>query len=227
MRSLESYRGKDFVGVDELTTVGAALVERYSEEPERGNVRLTITQRIVRHYLAENLLGDPSGQSGTSTVFNYGNLLRLLAVKKLLADNWSVVKIREFMSALDITALEQLINSAFNSSPGSHVQSKREAEAARARAQNLRSAQRNSQEINQHGSPLFAAPPVARTQPPPLASLVMASARRAERKGEEWIEIMTGLEIKVRRSFHPPRTENERNRLVARFWAVVGNKKNE
>jgi DNA-binding transcriptional MerR regulator len=227
MRSLESYRGKDFVGVEELTTVAASLVERYREEPDRGNVRLTITQRIVRHYLAEDLLGDPSGQSGTSTVFNYANLLRLLAVKKLLADNWSVVKIREFMSALDITALEQLINSAFDKSPRSHIQNRRETESAQSQAQNFRSVHRSSQENRQHGSPLFAAPPVARTQPPPLASLVMASAKRAERKGEEWIELMTGLEIKVRRSFRPPRTEHERNRLAARFWAVVGKKKIE
>lgn len=227
MRSLESYRGKDFVGVEELASVAAALVERYREEPERGNVRMMITQRIVRHYLAENLLGDPSGQAGTSTVFNYGNLLRLLAVKKLLADNWSVVKIREFMAALDITALEQLINSAFNRSSGSYQQRKQEADVIRARSQNLRSAQRRSQETRQPGAPLFAAPPTTQTQPPPLASLVMASARRAERKGEEWIEIATGLEIKVRRSFRPPRTEKERERLAARFWAVIGKKKAE
>lgn len=226
MRSLESYRGKDFTGVEELTSVASALVERYRGEPERGNVRLTITQRIVRHYLAEDLLGEPSGQSGTSTVFNYGNLLRLLAVKKLLADNWSVVKIREFMRALDITALEQLINSAFSRSTNPNQQRRQDESAARGHAQNLRAAQRRSQEEPKHGAPLFTPSYNTQTQPPPLASLVMASARRAALRGSEWIEIATGLEIKVRRSFRPPRTEQERERLVARFWAVV-NKKGE
>lgn len=224
MRSLERYRGKDFIGVEELTSVASALVERYRGEPERGNVRLTITQRIVRHYLAEDLLGEPSGQSGTSTVFNYGNLLRLLAVKKLLADNWSVVKIREFMRALDITALEQLINSAFSRSTNPNQQRRQDESAARGHAQNLRAAQRRSQEEPKPGAPLFAPSYNTQTQPPPLASLVMASARRAALRGSEWIEIATGLEIKVRRSFRPPRTEQERERLVTRFLAVVNRK---
>src|SRR5918911_3898003 len=112
MKTLESYRGREFVGVEEMAAVASSLVERYSPEPMRGNVRLKISPRIVRHYLSEDLLGAPAGQSGTSTVFHYGNLLRLLAVKKLLAEHWSVVKIKEFMTALDITALEQLVNGA-------------------------------------------------------------------------------------------------------------------
>jgi hypothetical protein len=220
MRSLESHRGQDFIGVEELAGVAAALVERYGQEPERGNVRLTITPRIVRHYLSEDLLGEPSGQAGTSTVFNYGNLLRLLAVKKLLADNWSVVKIREFMAALDITALEQLVGSALSS----HRPPRKADAEKRTRAQSLRAAQRRLPEPPPARAPLFAAPSAMPAQPPPLASLVIESARRAERTAAEWIEIATGLEIKVRRSFRPPRTEQERERLLARFWAVVEKK---
>lgn len=202
MRSLESYRGKDFIGVEELARTASSLVERYRGEPERGNVRLTITQRIVRHYIAEDLLGDPSGQSGTSIVFNYGNLLRLLAVKKLLADNWSLTKIREFMAALDITALEQLINSAFSRPTNSQPRRANETENPR--------------------TPVLPISPTSQT--PPLASLVIASARRAESRGAEWIEIAAGLEIKVRRSFRPPQSEQERERLLGRFWAVVDKK---
>ncbi|HEY0544996.1 MAG TPA: MerR family transcriptional regulator [Pyrinomonadaceae bacterium] len=226
MRALETHRGQDFIGVEELASVAAALVERYTQEPERGNVRLRLTPRIVRHYLSENLLGEPTGQAGTSTVFNYGNLLRLLAVKKLLADNWSVVKIREFMSALDITALEQLVNSAL--APATHRQTHKKPDAAQARTrttqQNLRAAGRRLPEAPPARAPLFAAPSTMPAQPPPLASLVIESARRAERTAAEWIEIATGLEIKVRRSFRPPRTEQERERLIARFWAVVDKK---
>lgn len=218
MRSLESHRGQDFIGVEELATAAAALVERYAQEPERGNVRLAITPRIVRHYLSEDLLGEPSGQAGTSTVFNYGNLLRLLAVKKLLADNWSVIKIREFMSALDITALEQLVSSALSSH---RPPKKADAEKRPPRAQSLRATQRRLPEPPPPRAPLFAAPSAMPAQPPPLASLVIESARRAERTAAEWIEIATGLEIKVRRSFRPPRTEQEREKLAARFWAVV------
>jgi hypothetical protein len=225
MRSLESYRGKDFIGVEELANAAALLIERYRGEPERGNVRLAITQRIVRHYVAEGLLGDPSGQSGTSTVFNYGNLLRLLAVKKLLTDNWSVVKIREFMIALDITALEQLINSAFSRSVNPSQRRTQESEPARVSSQSSRPSQRRFTDGEQPRAPHPSSTPA--TQIPPLASLVIASARRAERNGSEWIEIATGLEIKVRRSFRPPRTQQERERLLSRFWALVDKKRVE
>lgn len=225
MRSLESYRGKDFIGVEVLAKVASSLVERYRGEPERGNVRLMITERIVRHYMAEDLLGDPSGQSGTSIVFNYRNLLRLLAVKKLLADNWSVVKIREFMAALDITALEQLINSAFSRSTNSQQRRTQDGVSAGVIAQNVRASERRAAEGEHTRAPLLPAKPAAQT--PPLASLVIASARRAERKGSEWIEIATGLEIKVRKSFRPPRTGQERDRLLGRFLAVVEKKKVE
>lgn len=227
MRSLESYRGKDFIGVEELASVAASLVERYRGEPERGNVRLTITQRIVRHYMAEGLLGDPSGQSGTSIVFSYGNLLRLLAVKKLLADNWSVVKIREFMTALDITALEQLINSAFSRSGNSQQQRKQESTPARVSSPNVRAARRRTGEGEHARAQPNPNTPATQNQTPPLASLVIASARRAERRGAEWIEIAPGLEIKVRRSFRPPHAEQERERLLGRFWAVVDKKNAE
>lgn len=218
MRSLESYRGHDFIGVEDLAGAAAALIERYNQEPERGNVRLAITPRIVRHYLGEDLLGEPSGQSGTSTVFNYGNLLRLLAVKKLLADNWSVMKIRELMRALDITALEQLVNSALSPS-NKHSQTKRPVTAPGRAQQNPRpTMMRRAPEAAPARAPLFAAPPA---QPPPLASLVIESARRAERATAEWIELAPGLEVKVRRSFRAPRTEQEREQLAARFWTII------
>src|SRR5215210_5378089 len=112
MPVLESFRGRDIVGVEELAGVANSLIEHYGREAARGPGRVNIGPRTVRQYLSEALLGEPTGQTGTSIIFNYGNLLRLLAVKKLLADHWSVVKIKEFMRALDITALEELVNSA-------------------------------------------------------------------------------------------------------------------
>ena len=214
MDDLESYRSSQFRGVEELTNAAMRLVERYSPEPARGNVRLGITERTVRHYLSEDLLGTPAGQSGTSLIFHYGNLLRLLAVKKLLAEHWSVIKIKEFMTSLDLTALEQLVGGTLRSEaqPGDDSQRRREAGASVARAQGLRASARTDDAKTR--------PDPAQT-PPPLASLAVESARRAERASLEWIELATGLEIKVRGSFRPPRTEEERNRLAARFWSVI------
>jgi DNA-binding transcriptional MerR regulator len=221
MGQLEKFRGKEFRGVEELTVAAAKLVELYTNEPARGNVRLGITQRIVRHYLSEGLLGPPTGHAGQAILFNYGNLLRLLAVKKLLADHWSVVKIREFMAALDITALEQLVTTAL-SSPNRAAQKKSETERESASSQGFRITQRLPPNASSPESPQ---PSMSlATAPPPLASLAVESAKRAERPSAEWIELATGLEVKIRRSFRPPRNEQERERLAARFWSVVNGK---
>ncbi|HEX8650182.1 MAG TPA: hypothetical protein VF708_05025 [Pyrinomonadaceae bacterium] len=223
MRALESYRGQEFIGVEELTSAAASLIELYGVEPARGNVRLSLTPRIVRHYLSEDLLGEPTGQAGTSLVFNYGNLLRLLAVKRLLAEYWSVVKIKEFMTALDIMALEQLVGGALASSTppaGSRSQQRPPAGRESASVPHATSLRRPTDFAATNQTPpatSFLAP----QPPPPLASLAVESARRAERAATEWIELTTGLEIKVRRSFRPPRTEQERERLAARFWSVI------
>ena len=223
MRALESYRGQEFIGVEELTSAAASLVELYSVEPARGNVRLSLTPRIVRHYLSEDLLGEPTGQAGTSLVFNYGNLLRLLAVKRLLAEHWSVVKIKEFMTALDIMALEQLVGGALASStsPPAGSRQQQRPPAGRESAATPHATLRRPTDFAAINQPPPASSFLAPQPPPPLASLAVESARRAERAATEWIELTTGLEIKVRRSFRPPRTEQERERLAARFWSVI------
>jgi DNA-binding transcriptional MerR regulator len=220
MGELEKFRGRDFRGVEELAAAASGLIEQYGKEPARGNVRLGITPRIVRHYLSEGLLGPPTGHAGPAILFNYGNLLRLLAVKKLLADHWSVVKIREFMAALDISALEQLVTTALTSAPNAAARAGRRLPAGAAEgAQDFRV----TQPLMKRDAP--PAPSMMLASAPPLASLAVESVKRAERASAEWIEIATGLEIKVRRSFRPPRTEQERERLAARFWSVVNREK--
>ena len=219
MNELEKLRGREFGGIEELAAAASRIVEQYTNEPARGGVRLGITQRIVRHYLSEGLLGTPTGYSGPAILFNYGNLLRLLAVKKLLADGWSVIKVREFMSALDITALEQLVTTALTS-PAPTPQKKSAAHRDHESAHGFHAPQRLLPGA-------AASPPSSLSQataPPPLVSRAIESARRAERASAEWIELATGLEIKIRRSFRPPRNEQEREWLVARFLSVVRSK---
>jgi DNA-binding transcriptional MerR regulator len=222
MKELEQLRGQEFRGVEELAAAAGSLIEHYSKEPARGNVRLGITPRIVRHYLSEALLGTPTGHAGSAILFNYGNLLRLLAVKKLLADHWSVVKIREFMAALDIMALEQLVKGALTSSSEHAQAARKKADRNVENAQGFRVTQPLLKNSVQESTPT---PSMSLATAPPLASLAMESAKRTERASAEWIEIATGLEIKVRRSFRPPRNETERERLAARFWSVVDKKK--
>lgn len=215
MNELEKLRGQVFRGVEELAATAGALVEQYTKEPARGNVRLAITERIVRHYLSEGLLGSPNGHSGPAMLFNYGNLLRLVAVKKLLADHWSVVKIREFMAALDTKALEQLVTTALANPPAGPPQ-RLEIEKRLEDSQ-----RRDATAPLVRPQPKPEAPSMSLAAAPPLASLAVESARRAERSAAEWIEIATGLEVKIRRSFRAPRTEHERERLITRFLSVI------
>jgi hypothetical protein len=227
MKELEKFRGREFRGVEELAAAAGSLIEHYSREPARGNVRLGITPRIVRHYLTEALLGSPTGHSGPAILFNYGNLLRLLAVKKLLADHWSVVKIREFMAALDITALEQLVKGAFASGSESNRAAQKMLLKGEKRGEDAQGFSGTQPLLKDASVESQHTPSMMPATAPPLASLAVESMKRAERASAEWIEIATGLEIKVRRSFRPPRNEQERERLIARFWSVVEKKNSE
>ncbi|HKS26498.1 MAG TPA: MerR family transcriptional regulator [Pyrinomonadaceae bacterium] len=205
MPVLESYRGRDIIGVEELAGVANSLIEHYGREAAQGPARTGITPRTVRHYLSEALLGEPTGQTGASIIFNYGNLLRLLAVKKLLADHWSVVKVKEFMRQLDITGLEEMVNNALVSFKARQPGEARQG-TERDTTRHLRGTEPLSLEQESASqSNLFAVEP----------------ARRREPEVGEWIEIAPGLEIKVRRSFRPPASEEDRARLAMRFWSVV------
>lgn len=225
MKELEKLRGREFRGVEELALAAGSLIEHYSREPARGNVRLGITPRIVRHYLSEALLGAPTGHSGPAILFNYGNLLRLLAVKKLLADHWSVFKIREFMAALDITALEQLVKGALTPTSASNRAAQKKADHDE--DESGRDFRITQPRLKDAAPESTHTPSMSLASAPPLASLAMESLKRSERASAEWIEIATGLEIKVRRSFRPPRSEQERERLTERFWSVINGKRSE
>jgi hypothetical protein len=223
MNELEKLRGREFRGVEALAAAAGSLIEQYGKEPARGNVRLGITPRIVRHYLSEALLGAPTGHAGPAIVFNYGNLLRLLAVKKLLADHWSVYKVKEFMTALDTPALEQLVKGALTSSSESSRTSHRRTGRSDEDEDDFRVTQPLLKDASPESSP---APSMSlATATPALSSLAAESVKRRERASAEWIEIATGLEIKVRRSFRAPQSEEERERLSARFWSVINGKK--
>ncbi|HVG35679.1 MAG TPA: hypothetical protein VM911_21690 [Pyrinomonadaceae bacterium] len=224
MEALAAYRHTEFRGVEELTRAAATLAERFSAERARGaRVPTVITERTVRHYLSEDLLGQPAGQTGTSLVFNYANLLRLLAVKKLLAEHWSVLKVKEFMTTLDTAALEQMVGATLRADAAASTGDTQQASVTPATPVNsLTGEGALIGAASERGMADTSPDPAAPTQqPPPLASLAVESARRAERSSMEWIELAPGLEVKVRRGFRPPRTREERERLVARFWSVV------
>lgn len=202
MPTIEDFRAKEFAGIDELAAVADSLVALYVGRPDRGNVRLRISTRTARHYFSEGLLGESSGQFGASLLFNYGNLLRLLAVKKLLSQRWSAVKINELVKLLDITALEELVNRG----TGRGTSPRRLPINWKHDNKSTRKSNRNSFDT---------------VSPAVLASVTSQSDKRSEVNAIEWVEIAAGLEVRVRGSFRKPRTAQDRKKLDELFWAVV------
>jgi hypothetical protein len=137
-------------------------------------------------------------------------LLRLLAVKKLLADHWSVIKIREFMRSLDTRALEQIITDAIEQA-GKDVPPHPFANHAVEES--------NVTDFNRTGRPpletMFGA------NPPALASIAVASARRAGRGQAAWVEVAPGLEIRIRRGFRQPQSSIETEKIIARIRKLI------
>jgi hypothetical protein len=207
MPEIEHFRGKDLLGSEVLSQVATNLIVRYSSAPTRGNVRLRITPRIVRHYLNEDLLGEPTGQMGAATIFNYGNLLRLLAVKKLLVENWSILKIRELIRELDITALENFIRG-----DRAHTsRSQKSADPAPRIDRELKPGRDTHEQRRERAVSLFSPKPT-------VVPNVALPPRAAE---SDWVELAPGLELRVRRGFRHPPTNSGRQRIQARFNAVV------
>ncbi|HMF55640.1 MAG TPA: hypothetical protein VK619_04720, partial [Pyrinomonadaceae bacterium] len=131
--------------------------------------------------------------------------------------HWSVIKIKEIISALDLRSMEKFVNGALAKSHEGDLISDE--------------ARRDSQKRNNAGqrrlSDSMKAPATIHAPEASTSSLTALAAdprRLTSHILTEWVEIATGLEIKVRRSFRPPCTEQERERLAARFWSVVKDK---
>lgn len=78
-------------GIDDLIrTTNEVLPQIVRSDVEPVNLRL------IRDYINRGLLGD-SEKRGKELVFRHANLLRLVATRFLLADGWSLGKIKEFL----------------------------------------------------------------------------------------------------------------------------------
>lgn len=63
---------------------------------------------MLRDYISRGILG-PVGRSGKALVFDYGNILRLVAARVLLQDGWSLGKIAEHLDVCTQPELEQFL----------------------------------------------------------------------------------------------------------------------
>lgn len=67
-----------------------------------------LSVRLVRDYMSRGILGEPS-KSGRELVFEYPHVVRLVAARILLADGWSLAKIREHFDLSTADEIEALL----------------------------------------------------------------------------------------------------------------------
>ena len=105
----EREKGRKYVGLPEFALAGERVLSRLDLEQERGTVTTVPDERTIRYYLAEGLIVTPGEKQGTASVFEYLNLLQLVAIKKLQAEHLPIRKIRELVAGRSEQELESLL----------------------------------------------------------------------------------------------------------------------
>ena len=106
---VEKERGKKFVGLPEFAAVCERVMSELDFEQVRGTVTCVPDERTIRYYMSEGLIQLTEERLGSASVFDYLNLLQLVAVKKLQTEHLPIRKIRELVAAKNEQELESLL----------------------------------------------------------------------------------------------------------------------
>jgi DNA-binding transcriptional MerR regulator len=178
--------GKKYVGLPEFARVGGQILGELQLEQQRGTVTSVPDERTIRYYLAEGLIQTPEEKQGTASVFSYLNLLQLLTVKKLQAEDLPIRKIRELVAGKGEPELETLLGARGPS--GKKTEAKRYLES------------------------LLASAPA----PQPIETAAAPPQQIAASHSWQRVEIEPGLELHVRSDYSPPATTGKTRSLLER-----------
>jgi DNA-binding transcriptional MerR regulator len=196
---LEGLRSAKFVGAQALADAAAEFLRSSGIEQERGTVSDFPDERTIRFYLSEGLIEAAEERRGSASVFSYSNLLQLLVIKKLQAEDFSIRKIREIVSGRNEADLEALLTEDRNSGPlhGDPMLY-------------LRSLLPRSELTELHDS--FVSP-----------QLLLQSAPLIEKVESEWrrVELMDGLELHIRDDFSINDAKRELKRISSKVLNVL------
>jgi len=216
---VEKERGRKYVGLPEFAQAGERIISELALEQERGTVTNLPDERTIRYYLTEGLIQAPEEKHGTASVFGYLNLLQLVVIKKLQAENLPIRKIRELVAGKREEDLERLLGIAepFAEKVGASGKRSRESEAKRylesllthSTGEDLGS--RSITATQMSSRPLTAARQRRMTTP-------SAPAPPLEDETASWqrVEIEPGLELHVRSDYSPPATSARTRSLAER-----------
>jgi DNA-binding transcriptional MerR regulator len=218
---VEKERGRKYIGLPEFALAGERVLSELSLEQERGTVTSLPDERTIRYYLAEGLIQAPQEKQGTASVFGYLNLLQLVVVKKLQAENLPIRKIRELVAAKNEDELEKLLGIAepLAERKGFSAKRSRESEAKRYLESLLTSSIADSSPMETQ----TLSRPLAAGRAKRMASSSAPAPPAQENDTASWqrVEIEPGLELHIRSDYAPPMTSASSRSLSERIRDVI------
>jgi DNA-binding transcriptional MerR regulator len=201
-------RGRKYVGLPEFAQAGERIISELALEQERGTVTNLPDERTIRYYLTEGLIQAPEEKQGTASVFGYLNLLQLVVIKKLQAENLPIRKIRELVAGKSEGDLERLLGVAepFAEKAGASGKRDRESEAKRYLESLLTRSMSETAGLDLVAGPTRMAAPRAAASPP----------QKTDSQSWQRVEIEPGLELHVRSDYTPPATSARTRSLAER-----------
>src|SRR5258708_16221650 len=104
-----SWTLSDWTMDELLERVREALPRLVKIDQPRYKVTDVPDARTVRYYIAQGLVGHPTGRKGTYALYGRKHLLQILAVKLLQAEYLPIRKIQALLAGLDEPGLEKLL----------------------------------------------------------------------------------------------------------------------
>lgn len=205
--------------LDELVELANGLLPDYLPKETSGRAAEVVNQRLVRHYTTLGLLPE-TRRDGREVRYLFGHLLRLLVLRRLLADGFSSQAIKRMFEGATDQDLEGVLSGGVNvelvpeRDPAS-------TEARTAFVQRLRGSAGLAPLPDEGLITLADASPVAKVHAPPQRSAkpgrrkeesasaeasVPAPPPAAPTQAAEWsrIELEEGLELHVRDDYRFP-----------------------
>ena len=112
-QELEQWRARDDLTIEGLVENAETLLREIAPHQTRYKVRERPDVRTIRYYVNRKLLPKAAGYEGGRARYTGAHLLRLLLIKRLQADHWTLPRIARALEGLDENSIiERLLEIA-------------------------------------------------------------------------------------------------------------------
>ena len=193
-----------------VETINDCLPQCLPESTTGGRGQESVNARLVRHYTTQGLLDKPLKQ-GREARYVYRHVLQLLALRRLLADGYSISSIAGLIDGQANAVLAGILQGSTQLTVEAANPALAFLSQIRDRATPAASVPVPAPAARQHQS---APAPQARASSAPSPAVPAASP--AEPLPQTWthVELRDGLELHLRQDFVAPATAAEREQLL-------------